>query len=102
MLITILAVLLAFAGIILMVVPIIVDQVTQLVTRSPKLLEPADAWWDDVEAWVNSIFPNLGSSTRSSSRRRTGAIENVGAITGGVIGAGIALVLRARAARSSC
>ena len=89
-LITLVTVLLAFAGIVLMVLPIIIDQVTQLVTEVTKLLSRPTVW-DDVEAWVNSIFPNLDLNAVFEQAQQW-VIENVGAITGGVIGAGIAFV----------
>lgn len=85
---TLLTVLLAFAGIIVMILPIIIDQVTQLVNEITKLLSRPTVW-DDVEAWVNSIFPNLDLAEVFEQAQQW-AIENVGAITGGVIGAGIA------------
>ncbi len=87
-LITLLTVLIAFGGIIVMVLPIIIDQVTQLVNEITKLLNRPTVW-DDVEAWVNSIFPNLDLNAVFEQAQQW-AIENVGAITGGVIGAGIA------------
>ena len=87
-LITLLTVLLAFGGIIVMVLPIIIDQVTQLVNEVTKLLNRPTVW-DDVEAWVSSIFPNLDLNAVFEQAQQW-AIENVGAITGGVIGAGIA------------
>jgi predicted PurR-regulated permease PerM len=87
-LVTLLTVLLAFAGIIVMILPIIIDQVTQLVNEVTKLLSRPTVW-DDVEAWVNSIFPNLDLAEVFEQAQQW-AIENVGAITGGVIGAGIA------------
>ena len=89
-LITLVTVLFAFAGIVLMVLPIIIDQVTQLVTEVTKLLSRPTVW-DDVEAWVNSIFPNLDLKAVFEQAQQW-VIENVGAITGGVIGAGIAFV----------
>lgn len=60
-LVTILAVLAAFAGIILMVVPIIVQQIGQLVTTVQKLAE--DGMFDDpvgeIQAWLKDVFPAL-------------------------------------------
>ncbi len=59
-LITILALLAAFAGIILMIVPIIVGQVTQLVTTIQELFE--DGTWDPVSElrdWLHATFPLL-------------------------------------------
>ena len=87
-LITILTVLLAFAGIVIMVLPIIIDQVTQLITEVTKLID-RPTFWDDVREWINSIFPNL-DLVAVFEQAQAWMIENVGAITGGVICAGIA------------
>lgn len=57
-LITILGVLAAFAGIILMVLPIIIEQVGQLVVAITKAIEQG-TWVDDLKAWIQGIFPNL-------------------------------------------
>ncbi|MCW3494307.1 AI-2E family transporter [Microbacterium sp. SSM24] len=59
-LITILVVLAAFAGIILMVVPIIAGQISQLVADIQDLVETGD--WNpvaDAKDWMASTFPNL-------------------------------------------
>lgn len=60
-LITILAVLGVFAGIIVMVVPIIVGQITQLVVQVEQLLQPAR--WNEVvvqvQTWVSETLPWL-------------------------------------------
>ena len=58
-LITILAVLSVFAGIILMVVPIIVGQISQLVADIQDLIE--EGWNPVAEAksWMTDAFPNL-------------------------------------------
>ncbi|QKJ19300.1 AI-2E family transporter [Microbacterium hominis] len=59
-LVTILGVLAAFTGIVLMIVPVIVGQVTQLVTQVQELLE--DGTWDPVaelRAWMTETFPLL-------------------------------------------
>jgi predicted PurR-regulated permease PerM len=61
--VTFVAVLAAFAGIILMVVPIIVGQITQLVTEVQKLISTAvREGWDPVAAskeWLHGVFPSL-------------------------------------------
>lgn len=60
-LLTIVAVLGVFAGIILMIVPIIVTQITQLVGEVEQLLQP-ERWnqtVSDVEAWASATFPWL-------------------------------------------
>ncbi len=59
-LVTILAVLAAFAGIILMVVPIIVGQIGQLIGAIQDLVE--DGSWDPVSelrGWLSDTFPLL-------------------------------------------
>ena len=59
-LITILAVLGVFAGILLMVVPIIVSQISQLVSDIQELVERGD--WNpvgEVKSWMTDTFPNL-------------------------------------------
>lgn len=57
-LITILAVLALFAGIILMIVPIISSQIGQLVTAIQDLVERGTTI-EDVQAWLQGVFPNL-------------------------------------------
>ncbi|GAA1675281.1 AI-2E family transporter [Microbacterium lacus] len=57
-LITILGVLAAFAGIVLMLVPIIAGQISQLVEAITKLVESGTTL-DDFKAWLGGIFPNL-------------------------------------------
>ncbi|WP_374314792.1 AI-2E family transporter [Microbacterium sp.] len=59
-LITILAVLSVFAGIILMIVPIIVGQISQLVADIQELVEKDD--WNpvgEIKQWMSEAFPNL-------------------------------------------
>jgi predicted PurR-regulated permease PerM len=63
-LITILAVLAAFAGIILMIVPIIVQQIGQLIGAIEDLLD--DGSWDPVgefRGWLGDTFPLLNVDT---------------------------------------
>lgn len=59
--ITILGVLAAFAGIVLMVVPILVAQISQLVASIDRLIRRGQ--WDDAVAavtdWLETTFPNL-------------------------------------------
>ncbi|MET0672493.1 MAG: AI-2E family transporter [Microbacterium pygmaeum] len=57
-LITILAVLAIFAGIILLVLPIITSQIGQLVGQIEKLITSGTSI-DDVKAWLQGVFPNL-------------------------------------------
>ncbi len=60
-LITILGVLAAFAGIVLMVVPILVGQISQLITSVDRLIRFGQ--WDDtvevITEWLETTFPNL-------------------------------------------
>lgn len=58
-LITILAVLAAFAGILIMVVPIIVGQISQLVADVQDLIEEGWNPIDEVKTWMGDTFPNL-------------------------------------------
>ncbi|GAA1990756.1 AI-2E family transporter [Microbacterium pumilum] len=88
-LITILGVLAVFAGIILIIVPVLADQVSQLVDEVTKLLN-RPTFWDDVETWVHDAFPNLDLAA-VIAQVQDWALENAGSITGGVIGAGVAL-----------
>ena len=57
-LITILGVLAAFAGIVLMLVPIIAGQISQLIEAITELVE-AGTTLEDIKAWLGGIFPNL-------------------------------------------
>src|SRR3954447_13082482 len=51
-LITILGVLGIFAGIVLIVLPIIVDQVSQLVRQITRLVQSSDNLWEDLRTWL--------------------------------------------------
>jgi predicted PurR-regulated permease PerM len=88
-LVTILAVLAVFAGIILIVMPVLIDQVSQLVDEVTKLLDRGTIW-KDLETWVHSVFPNLDIQA-VVEQVQDWALKNAGSITGGVIGAGVAL-----------
>jgi predicted PurR-regulated permease PerM len=88
-LITILAVLAIFAGIILIVLPVIVGQIAQLVTAVTKLVTQP-TFWDDLAAWITQLFPNLVIED-VLTQVQDWAIANAGAITGGVLNAGIAV-----------
>lgn len=60
-LVTILGVLAAFAGIILMVVPIIVQQIGQLIAAIQDLIDDGvfDDPVSDIQAWLHDVFPAL-------------------------------------------
>lgn len=57
-LITIVVVLGIFAGVILMVLPIIVEQITQFVVEVTRILQNP-SWPDELQAWLESVFPML-------------------------------------------
>lgn len=57
-LITVIAVLGLFAGIVLTVIPILTDQITQLVTQVSNLVSRGTAL-DDLRHWLTDLFPNL-------------------------------------------
>ncbi len=57
-LVTILAVLGVFTGVILMVLPIIVDQISQLVAAMTRILGNPD-WPDQLREWLANTFPLL-------------------------------------------
>ena len=57
-LITILGVLLAFAGIVLMVLPIIFDQMGQIIAAITEVVKGGTAV-EDLQAWLQGIFPNV-------------------------------------------
>ncbi|GAA3626777.1 AI-2E family transporter [Microbacterium awajiense] len=88
-LITILALLAAFAGIILMVVPIIVGQVTQLVTTIQELVE--DGTWDPVSElrdWLHATFPLLDVEQLFAYLQEWVDSLDLGAIGGSLIAIG--------------
>jgi len=59
-LITVLVILAAFTGIVLMIVPIIVDQISQLVVViSEALDEGVEPFLADIREWVGGVFPYL-------------------------------------------
>jgi predicted PurR-regulated permease PerM len=109
-LVTILGVLAVFAGIILMVVPIIVDQVAQLVGQIDDLVQAGnmDDVIADVRAWIETNFPAVNVDevwqyvenwwTTIDVGSVSGSIGNSilvigGAIIAGVGGAFIVLIL---------
>lgn len=57
-LVTILGVLAAFAGIVLMVLPIIFAQVGELVSAITETVQQG-TWVEDLKAWLQGVFPNL-------------------------------------------
>jgi predicted PurR-regulated permease PerM len=59
-LVTILLVLAVFAGIVMMVVPIIADQIGQLVAAITEIIEK-NTWQKDLQDWLETTFPNLNA-----------------------------------------
>ena len=94
-LITILAVLALFAGIVLLVVPIIVSQVSQLVGTITDFLSSRtlDQFLSDVNRWLSERFPGLppGFLNDAIGNAQSWLVDNWGLVTGGLINAGIAL-----------
>ena len=94
-LVTILGVLAVFAGIVLIVGPVLVDQVTQLVTQISKSVEGTNLN-DIVDAatqWIKGLFPGLdeGFVDDAIAGVQEWFVDNWGSITGGLIGAGVAI-----------
>ncbi|MDZ8172350.1 AI-2E family transporter [Microbacterium xanthum] len=57
-LVTILGVLALFAGIVLVIVPLIVSQISQLVAAVTRLVERG-TFFDDLRSWLQTTFPTL-------------------------------------------
>ncbi|MFV0319462.1 MAG: AI-2E family transporter [Microbacterium sp.] len=95
-LLTILGVLALFGTIMLMIVPIIVDQVSQLVVIIQEFLgsRTLPQFIDDVRSWVLSIFPGLPSEFLDDAlaNLQGWVLDNWGSITGGVINVGLGVV----------
>jgi predicted PurR-regulated permease PerM len=89
-LITVLGVLALFAGIVWMIVPIIVSQVSQLVEAITKYLNSTSL--DDVKEWIHSVFPAIQVSAIDDTigNIQDWLLSNWGDITGSVINVGIA------------
>ncbi len=92
-LITILAVLLAFAGIVLMVLPIIVGQVTQLVIEIQDYLQSIS--FEDFLNQIKSLFPGIDPViiVDALGNIQDWLLQNWGSITGGIINASLAFVV---------
>ena len=92
-LITILAVLGVFAGIMLIVLPVLIGQISQLVTEVTGYLQNTPSI-DDFAAWVHTLFPAIEPSFINDSidNVQSWLLQNWGLITGNVINAGIAFV----------
>lgn len=88
--ITILAVLGVFAGIVLIVLPVIISQVTQLIEQITGMLA-RPSLTNDIEEGITTLFPNLDVE-RVLTEAQEWLIANLGDITGGVITASVALL----------
>ncbi|MBW1637980.1 MULTISPECIES: AI-2E family transporter [Microbacterium] len=91
-LVTILAVLGVFTGIVLMVLPILIDQITQLVRQITVFLQSTAL--EDVKDWVLSVFPGLQPAFLDDliSNATDWLLRNWGSITESVVAAGTAIV----------
>lgn len=89
-LITILAVLGVFAGIILIVIPVLVDQISQLVSQVTVIVS-RPSLLGDIEEWITAAFPNLDVE-RVLQEAQAWLIANLGDITNGVINASLSVV----------
>lgn len=88
-LVTIVVLLGLFAGIILMILPVLISQLAQLFEQITELISRPTVL-RDIEDWLAGIFPNLDISL-IISQAQTWLLDNVGAITTEVINAGFAL-----------
>ncbi|MDF2492296.1 MAG: hypothetical protein K0R60_685 [Microbacterium sp.] len=88
-LLTVLGVLAVFGGIVWMIVPIIVSQVSQLVEAITTFLNSTSL--DDVKEWIHSVFPAIQVSAVDDtiSNFQDWLLSNWGDITGSVINVGI-------------
>ena len=90
-----------FTSLILAVVPVIVDQVNNLIESTPKLIESIDldavqAWWNQTLPWLDydEVLSNVTEWLGDNSLNITGGVlTTVFAIFGGVFGAIIVLIL---------
>jgi len=88
--ITLILVLGVFTGIVLIVLPVIVSQVTQLIQQVLDLVT-RPTFTSDLEQWVTGLFPNLDIE-RVLTEAQDWLIANLGDITGGVINASVSVV----------
>ncbi len=88
-LITIIALLLVFAGLVAIVLPLIISQVTQLVEQITRFVT-RPTWVTEVQERLGELFPSLDAE-RVVLEAQDWLLANLGAITGGVISAGISV-----------
>jgi len=91
-LVTNLLVLAVFAGIVLLIVPTIVSQISQLVQAIQTFLQDTALSLVDVKHWIHSVFPAIQESAVDDAiaNAQKWLLANWGSITGGVINVGIA------------
>lgn len=89
-LITIVVVLGVFAGIILIVLPVLVDQISQLVAQITVIVS-RPSLLGDIEEWITGAFPNLDVQ-RVLEESQAWVIANLGDITNRVINASLSVV----------
>jgi predicted PurR-regulated permease PerM len=91
-LVTILGVLGVFAGIVLMVLPVLIDQISQLVRRITFFLQ--STYIGDVKDWITDVFPGIQPSfiDDTFTRATDWLVENWGSITESVIVVGTSIV----------
>lgn len=90
-----------FTGLIFAIVPVIIEQVNNLIEAGPKLVESIDmdaleAWWNQTLPWLpwDDAFKNVQDWLGDNVSVITGGVlQSVFAIFGGVFGAIIVLIL---------
>jgi len=94
-LITILGVLAIFAGIVLLVLPIIIEQIGQLVTQLEKVFQNPESTFEEAIQWVKDTFPLQPQFVDDTVSNAQDWILNLdwAAVGGGVLQAGLAVVL---------
>lgn len=90
-LLTIIALLGVFAGIVLMILPIIIDQVSQLITQVERLVT-RQGWENDIKDWLQGVFPNLEVDQVWDAVNSWLLALDWGSITQGVLSAGVAVI----------
>lgn len=90
-LITIVGVLAIFAGIILMIVPVITSQIGQLVSEVEKLVQSGTSI-DDVKEWLQDLFPALQIDEVFAYVQNWLGTLDVASIGGGVIAVGASIL----------
>ncbi len=90
-LVALLTLLVLLAGVILLIVPIISQQIGQLVKAITKVVE-SGSLLDDVEAWVTGIFPGFDMAEVTKSLQDWLGDLDYASIGGGIIAVGATLI----------